>query len=140
MQLKPVKRGNTVSVQLCNPALDLMPPEVIDAHVGNRLRARRIDLRMSQAALGRHLGVSFSQVQKYEKGSNRIGAGRLFLIGALLGVPVRYFFEGLAERSATAANASDAAESHRLQEAFGRITDPLTRQALVSLALSLEDV
>lgn len=113
--------------------------EEIDAYVGAKVRARRIEIGLSQAALGRHLGVTFSQVQKYEKGSNRIGAGRLFHLAMLLGVPVQYFFEGLdgpAGGGDTHA-AISAAELARLQAAFQRIADPLTRQALVSLASSM---
>ena len=66
----------------------------VDAHVGQRMRKRRESLGMSQGQLGRHLGLTFSQVQKYEKGANRIGAGRLYLLASLLSVPVHYFFEG----------------------------------------------
>jgi transcriptional regulator with XRE-family HTH domain len=112
----------------------------IDAHVGRRLRVRREALGISQGKLGRLLGVTFSQVQKYEKGSNRIGAGRLYHASALLGVPVQYFFEDLGEaRPAPASklDASAAAEAARLQEAFARISDPGARQALLSLASSM---
>jgi transcriptional regulator with XRE-family HTH domain len=66
----------------------------IDKHVGERLRARRMMLKMSQTALGGALGVTFQQVQKYEKGVNRIGAGRLQIIAGVLQVPINYFFEG----------------------------------------------
>ena len=67
----------------------------VDAHVGQRIRQRRESLGVSQGRIGRHLRLTFSQVQKYEKGSNRIGAGRLYLLADFLGVPVHYFFEGL---------------------------------------------
>ena len=66
----------------------------IDAHVGSRLRARRMQVGLSQTAVAGHIGVTFSQVQKYEKGSNRIGAGRLYHLTAILSVSVPYFFEG----------------------------------------------
>ena len=65
---------------------------------GQRMRRRREALGISQGRLGRHLGLTFSQIQKYEKGTNRIGAGRLYQIAAFLGVPPSYFFEGLDER------------------------------------------
>ena len=70
-------------------------PTSIDQHVGARLRLRRSLLEMSQAELGERLGVTFQQVQKYERGANRIGASRLFQVAKALGVPVGYFYEGL---------------------------------------------
>lgn len=70
-------------------------PDRVDVHVGSRLRQRRILLGLSQQALGDHLGLSFQQVQKYEKGSNRVSASRLFELTRLLGVPVGFFFEDL---------------------------------------------
>ena len=66
----------------------------IDKHVGSRVRMRRIMLGMSQEKLGEALRLTFQQVQKYEKGANRIGAGRLQQISRILGVPVAFFFEG----------------------------------------------
>jgi transcriptional regulator with XRE-family HTH domain len=66
----------------------------IDAHVGARVRMRRMMLKMSQTTLGEALGVTFQQIQKYEKGVNRIGAGRLQQIAGILQVSVEYFFEG----------------------------------------------
>lgn len=69
----------------------------IDKNVGQRLRKRRIELGMSQQALGEILGLSFQQVQKYESGANRIAASRLFNICQILEVEVGYFFEGLGD-------------------------------------------
>ena len=69
----------------------------IDKHVGNQVRARRMTLGMSQGDLAKLLGLTFQQVQKYEKGANRIGAGRLFELARILGVGVLYFYEGLIE-------------------------------------------
>jgi transcriptional regulator with XRE-family HTH domain len=66
----------------------------IDRHVGSRVRMRRMMLDMSQTKLGDALGITFQQVQKYEKGSNRIGAGRLHHIARVLQVPVPFFFDG----------------------------------------------
>jgi transcriptional regulator with XRE-family HTH domain len=108
----------------------------IDAYVGRRLRARRMQVGLSQSMLGRHLGLTFSQVQKYEKGSNRIGAGRLYLMAALLGVPVQYFYEGLNEPPPEPANKATV-EAERLRETFLRISDPHARQALLSLAATM---
>jgi transcriptional regulator with XRE-family HTH domain len=69
-------------------------PNPIDKHVGSRVRMRRMMLGMSQEKLGDALGLTFQQVQKYEKGSNRIGASRLQQISLILQVPVAFFFEG----------------------------------------------
>src|SRR5579864_7871430 len=65
----------------------------IDAQVGNRVRLRRMLIGMSQERLGEMLGLTFQQVQKYEKGINRIGAGRLFEVAEILGVPISFFYE-----------------------------------------------
>ena len=72
-----------------------IPKNPIDLHVGARVRLRRMTFGMSQERLGKLLDVTFQQVQKYERGVNRIGAGRLFNIGCCLDVPVSFFFEGL---------------------------------------------
>ena len=69
-------------------------PNPIDKHVGSRVRMRRMMLGMSQEKLGDALGLTFQQVQKYEKGTNRIGASRLQQIALILQVPVSFFFEG----------------------------------------------
>lgn len=70
-------------------------PNYIDVHVGSRMRMRRQLINMSQERLGELLGITFQQVQKYEKGSNRISASRLFYGAKTLGVPVQFFFDGL---------------------------------------------
>lgn len=70
-------------------------PNFIDVHVGNRIRMRRQIVGMSQEKLGELLGITFQQVQKYEKGTNRISASRLFYAAKTLGVPVQFFFEGI---------------------------------------------
>ncbi len=67
----------------------------IDAYVGRRLKQRREELGLSQERLADFLGISFQQVQKYERGFNRVGASRLFQIGEALGVPTAFFFEGI---------------------------------------------
>ena len=69
-------------------------PKAVDTHVGARIRSRRIMLNMSQTKLADALGLTFQQVQKYEKGTNRIGAGRLHEISRILQVPISFFFEG----------------------------------------------
>ena len=117
----------------------------IDAHVGRRIRYRRMSLGLSQDGLARALGLTFQQVQKYEKGQNRIGAGRLYQIALELTVPVEFFYEGLPSsgdaqerRHAAAARADmdvflSSAEGHALSHAFQRITDPATRRRIVEL-------
>src|SRR5271154_1436518 len=72
----------------------------IDIQVGNRVRIRRMLIGMSQERLGDLLGLTFQQVQKYEKGVNRIGAGRLFEVSRILGVPIDFFYEGVADQLA----------------------------------------
>jgi len=70
-------------------------PNPIDIHVGTRVRLRRQVMKMSQEKLGDQLGVTFQQVQKYERGANRVGASRLWKMSQILGVPVGFFFDGL---------------------------------------------
>ena len=69
-------------------------PSGIDRVVGQRIRWRRKELKLTQEKLGEQLGLTFQQVQKYEKGVNRISAGRLFELSTVMGVPVTYFFDG----------------------------------------------
>lgn len=66
--------------------------EEVDAHVGKRIRERRVEIRMSQTELGGAMGVNYRQIQKYEKGQDRVSAGRLHKAASALGVPVSYFF------------------------------------------------
>jgi transcriptional regulator with XRE-family HTH domain len=119
----------------------------IDKHVGSRVRMRRLMLDMSQTDLGNALGLSFQQVQKYEKGFNRIGAGRLQHISQILRVPVPFFFEGplasiswpVAEESADAPSLSflsdflATSEGLDLVRAFRCIVDAKLRRAIVRL-------
>lgn len=72
-------------------------PDAVDRYVGNRVRLRRMTIGMSQEKLGEALGVTFQQVQKYEKGTNRISASRLYYTSRILGVSVSHFFEGLSK-------------------------------------------
>src|SRR6476660_6812019 len=79
----------------------------IDAQVGNRVRLRRMLVGMSQERLGELLGLTFQQVQKYEKGVNRIGAGRLFDVARILGVPIDYFYESVSGQPAGSRSISE---------------------------------
>src|SRR3954463_4915435 len=78
-------------------------PNPVDKHVGSRVRMRRIMLGMSQERLGEGLGLTFQQIQKYEKGTNRIGASRLQRISEILQIPVSFLFEGSPGSSAAEA-------------------------------------
>ncbi len=70
-------------------------PRPVDVHVGGRVKARRTLIGMSQTEIGKHVGVTFQQIQKYEKGMNRIAASRLWQISLILGQPISWFFEGI---------------------------------------------
>jgi transcriptional regulator with XRE-family HTH domain len=70
-------------------------PHPIDVHVGKRIRLRRLFLGMNQTTLGKRLGLSFQQIQKYENGANRVSAARLSAMADILGVPIAFFFDGL---------------------------------------------
>src|SRR5579885_1452671 len=122
-------------------------PNPIDKHVGSRVRMRRMMLNMSQERLGDALGLTFQQVQKYEKGTNRIGASRLQQIAHILQVPVEFFFEGgpelagagqgagLAEAPSPAYVSDFLATSDglALTKAFMRIGDSKLRRRIVDL-------
>ena len=121
----------------------------IDVQVGNRVRIRRMLIGMSQERLGDLLGLTFQQVQKYEKGVNRIGAGRLFEVSRILNVPVDFFYEGLAPNP-TAANEPDASappvmefvssgEGLQLSLAFMKIKDAKVRKRVLDLVKSLAE-
>ncbi|MBB5754035.1 helix-turn-helix domain-containing protein [Prosthecomicrobium pneumaticum] len=123
-------------------------PNPIDIHVGSRVRLRRMMLSMSQEKLGESLGITFQQIQKYEKGTNRIGASRLQHIAAVLDVPVSFFFEdapgntpegGFAEPrpAAFVTEFLSSAEGLQLNKAFVRISDPKVRRKVVELVRAL---
>ncbi len=112
----------------------------IDVHVGTQMRKRREALGISQGRLGRHLGLTFSQIQKYEKGTNRIGAGRLYQIATFLGVTPGHFFIGLDASGDSAAVQQDDArieEIRTLNDAFATIRDEETRASVLALVRSL---
>jgi transcriptional regulator with XRE-family HTH domain len=88
--------------------------QMIDAHVGQQVRQRRVLVGASQEQLGEHLGLTFQQVQKYEKGTNRISAGRLLQIAEFLGVRVESFFEGLALHGRLLDDDTDASSRQRV--------------------------
>ena len=132
-------------------------PDPIDVHVGRRLRLRRTLLGMSQERLGQLLGLTFQQIQKYERGVNRIGSSRLYELGQILDVPISFFFDdmpdgegaqellatGLAEEPAEFAFEEargpqfDKRETLELVRAYNRIADPVVRKRLFELTKAL---
>jgi transcriptional regulator with XRE-family HTH domain len=116
------------------------PAHPVDVHVGGRVRMRRIEVKMSQQILGGQIGLTFQQVQKYEKGANRIGASRLQEIGRVLEVPASYFYEGApggwegaasSQTSNTLLELLGTREGQSLVANFGRITDVDIRRNFV---------
>ncbi|MBX3530612.1 MAG: helix-turn-helix transcriptional regulator [Rhizobiaceae bacterium] len=126
-------------------------PNPIDVHVGSRIRLRRNMIGMSQEKLGELLGITFQQIQKYEKGSNRVGASRLQAISSILSVPVAFFFEdapgqepaqaGFGEEASAnyVVDFLNSAEGLQLSRAFVRIGDPKVRRRIIDLVKSLVD-
>jgi len=120
----------------------------IDGQVGNRVRLRRMLIGMSQERLGELLGLTFQQVQKYEKGVNRIGAGRLFEVARILGVPIDYFYEGAStqiagpsenEASPPVMEFVSSGEGLQLSLAFMKIKDPKLRKRILDLVKQMAE-
>jgi len=132
-------------------------PNPIDVHVGSRVRLRRMLIGMSQERLGELLGLTFQQVQKYEKGTNRIGASRLYQIALYLGAPVQFFFEdvaadaahlpqpetakGFAERDSApfVMEFVSSAEGLELNRSYSRIADTRVRKRILELVRCLAE-
>jgi transcriptional regulator with XRE-family HTH domain len=137
----PTFKSTTLPKKQANP---------IDGQVGNRLRLRRMMIGMSQEKLGELLGLTFQQVQKYEKGVNRIGAGRLFEIARILGVPIQYFYESVTEQLASTPGFAErdsqpvlefvsSGDGLQLSLAYMRIKDPKVRKRVLDLVKSLAE-
>jgi transcriptional regulator with XRE-family HTH domain len=121
----------------------------IDVHVGSRIRLRRNMMGMSQERLGENLGITFQQVQKYEKGTNRVGASRLQAIANTLGVPVAFFFEeaaspesasngfGEPDRAFSLMDFCSSTEGLQLNRAFIAIDDAKVRRRVLDLVKAL---
>ncbi len=126
-------------------------PSPVDVHVGARLRVRRTLMGMSQTTLGDAIGLTFQQMQKYEKGTNRISASRLFALSRVLDVPVEYFFDDMPTAVATSSPATErrgrakkppsyepdpmaTRETLELVRAYYKIKDAETRKRLYELA------
>jgi transcriptional regulator with XRE-family HTH domain len=129
-------------------------PNPIDVHVGSRVRYRRMIIGMSQEKLGEKMNLTFQQIQKYEKGTNRIGASRLFQLSKILEVPVGYFFEDAFANSGTAHATQGLHEPEQegylldflnsregldLNKAFAKIQDPKVRRRVIDLVRALSE-
>lgn len=125
----------------------------VDIHVGARIRLRRTALGLTQEKLADALGLTFQQVQKYEKGANRVGASRLFDLARVLEVPIGYFFDELTAPAPILAapthgdmhampsfDPSVKRETLELMRAYGNIRDPVVRRRVYDLARALADV
>ena len=127
-------------------------PNPVDIHVGSRVRLRRTLLGMSQEKLGDAIGLTFQQVQKYERGANRVGASRLYDLARVLDVSVSYFFEELGgDKPAPGTSGEEATEPFQanpmmkretleLVRAYLRISDPQIKRRLFELAKALASV
>lgn len=132
------------------PASHHTGPHPIDVHVGSRVKLRRMILGLSQEALGKSLGLTFQQIQKYEKGVNRIGASRMFEMAQLLDVPVQFFYEdvgggrpadGFAETGAGEAvmDLVNSPEGVQLCRYFSAIKDPEVKKRVLDLVKSIAE-
>ena len=144
---KPQKVANPPEKTITKP----VGPHPIDVHVGARVKLRRMILGMSQETLGKSLGLTFQQIQKYEKGVNRIGASRIFELSKLLDVPIQYFYNDYGD---TIGAASDTARSDdgdmfmtlvnspegvQLCRSFSEIKDPQVKKRVLELVKSIAE-
>lgn len=123
----------------------------MDVHVGSRVKLRRMIMGLSQEALGRSLGLTFQQIQKYEKGVNRIGASRMFEISQLLDVPVQFFYDefgeaiharhGFAEEgsSVSVMDLVNSPEGVQLCRYYASIRDPQVKRRVLELVRSIAE-
>ncbi|PHR91081.1 MAG: transcriptional regulator [Robiginitomaculum sp.] len=127
---------------------DPRKPHTIDTHVGSQIRTRRVALKMSQEKLGGKVGVSFQQVQKYERGQNRVGASRLFYMSKALEVPVSFFYNGLEtegqtptqETTDTLQSFIQSPEGLRMARAFNKIKLAITRNSVIDMIENIAEV
>ena len=121
-------------------------PHDVDIHVGGRVRLRRSALGLSQDQLGAAIGLSFQQVQKYERGANRIGASRLYEMSKVLHTPISYFFEDFGDQGLAEAGGSSyqpdpvmKREALELMRAYHQILDPKQRKKVLKLVQGLAE-
>ena len=115
----------------------------VDTHVGQRIRDKRNERGMSQTEVANALGVTFQQVQKYERGTNRVGASRLFDLSRILNVPIQYFFEGLKNQPTQIEKEDDNVihlmkpDTVELVEAYYKVENPQVRRQILSTIRSI---
>lgn len=127
-------------------------PHPVDIHVGSRVKLRRMILGLSQESLGRSLGLTFQQIQKYEKGVNRIGASRMFELSRLLDVPVQFFYDEFGDAPGSAAGFAEDAhgeepvmdlvnspEGVQLCRYYASIKDPTVKRRVLELVRSISE-
>jgi transcriptional regulator with XRE-family HTH domain len=125
-------------------------PHPVDVHVGKRLRLRRTILGLSQEAIGNAIGVTFQQVQKYERGVNRMGSSRLFEFSKILSIPVSYFFEEMEKNTGHVSGVAEEApafehekmssrETLEMMRAYYRISDAPVRKRVFELIKALAE-
>ena len=129
-------------------------PNPIDVHVGHRVRMRRLLVGMSQEKLGEELGLTFQQVQKYEKGANRVSASRLYQMARILGVPVQFFYDDMETSPANKKPGGGMSEGQsgsvvmdflgtsdgiQLSRAFSELHDPKVRRRIIDLVKTLAE-
>lgn len=146
--------SSPVTIDIAHGRQKVSKPNPVDIHVGGRIRLRRTLLGLSQEKLAQGLGLTFQQIQKYERGANRVGASRLYQLAQVLDVPVAFFFDdmpasggglkdgptdGLGEGAAEPFEGNPMArrETLELVRAYYRIEDPQVRRKLFDLAKSL---
>ena len=121
----------------------LAQANTVDTYVGQRIRDKRNERGMSQTEVANALGVTFQQVQKYERGTNRVGASRLFDLSGILSVPVQYFFEGLNNQPTPIEKEDDNVihlmkpDTVELVEAYYRVENPQVRSLILSTIRSI---
>ncbi len=130
-------------------------PNPVDIHVGSRLRLRRMMLGMTQNTLAKALDLSFQQIQKYERGTNRMGSSRLYQLSRILDVPIAYFFDGAPKGGTARARRSGSGDSQAqsksinpqakretllLVRAYTRIADPAVRKRLLEMARAMSKI
>ncbi|MGC6472701.1 MAG: helix-turn-helix domain-containing protein [Parvibaculales bacterium] len=130
--------------------MSLKKTSAVDRHIGQRLRLQRINLGMSQEALGERVNLTFQQIQKYEKGVNRVSAARLFEFSLVLNVEISYFYEGIKpppkkptgmQESMNVRDFMDFVSSHEgiaLNRNFVRIRNKKVRQSIIDMTRAME--
>ena len=114
-------------------------PDPVDVHVGKRIRERRVSLGMSQEKLGEYLGLTFQQIQKYERGANRISASKLWALSDFLKVSVEWFFDGLGKAGKGQKDVMTRPEAHQLARYYSACPAS-TRKRLLALIRATADM